>query len=93
VKIGDLELKKGRYALYAEIKDASWDMIFSKDLPAWGSANRDESKDVGRTNIGLSSDAEVLENLAIIFEEKSDNLVHMVIGWDTTRAEMPITFK
>jgi hypothetical protein len=93
VKIGDLELKKGRYALYAEIKDASWDMIFSKDLPAWGSANRDETKDVGRTNIGLSSDDEVLENLAIIFEEKSDKLVHMVIGWDTTRAEMPISFK
>ncbi|MFT4535781.1 MAG: hypothetical protein ACJA1A_002689 [Saprospiraceae bacterium] len=93
VKVGNLELKKGRYALYAEIKDASWDMIFSKDLPAWGAANRDETKDVGRTNIGLSSDAEVLENLAIIFEEKSDKLVHMVIGWDTTRAELPITFK
>lgn len=94
VKVGDLELKKGRYALYAEIKDGSWDMIFSKDLPAWGSANRDESKDVGRTNIGLSSDPnEVLENLAIIFEKKTDNLVHMVIGWDTTRAAMPITFK
>lgn len=94
VKVGNLDLKKGRYALYAEIKDGSWDMIFSKDLPAWGSANRDESKDVGRTNIGLSSDPkEVLENLAIIFEKKSDKLVHMVIGWDTTRAEMPITFK
>ncbi len=93
VKVGNLELKKGRYALYAEIKDGSWDMIFSKDLPAWGAANRDESKDIGRTNISLSSDTEVLENLTIIFEEKSDKLVHMVIGWDTTRAEMPITLK
>lgn len=93
VKVGNLELKKGRYALYAEIKDGSWDMIFSKDLPAWGSANRDESKDIGRVNVRLSSETEVLENLSIIFEEKSEKLVHMVIGWDTTRAEMPISFK
>ncbi|MDF1695637.1 MAG: DUF2911 domain-containing protein [Saprospiraceae bacterium] len=93
VMVGDLELKKGRYALYAEIKEGSWDMIFSKDLPAWGAANRDESKDVGRAGVTLSSDPEIVENLSIIFEEKSDKLVHMVIAWDTTRAEMPITFK
>ena len=93
VKVGNLDLKKGRYALYAEIKEGSWDMIFSKDLPAWGSANRDESKDVGRTNVSLKSDSEVVENLSIIFEEKSDKLVHMVIAWDQTRAELPISFK
>ena len=93
VKVGNLDLKKGRYALYAEIKDGSWDMIFSKDLPAWGAANRDETKDIGRTSINLSSDPEVLENLSIIFDKKSDKLVHMIIGWDTTRAEMPISFK
>lgn len=93
VKVGDLDLKKGRYALYAEIKDGSWDMIFSKDLPAWGSANRDETKDVGRTNVSLKSDTEVVENLSIIFEEKSEKLAHMVIAWDTTRAELPISFK
>ena len=68
-------------------------MIFSKDLPAWGAANRDESKDVGRTNVSLKSDSEVVENLSIIFEEKSDKLVHMVVAWDQTRAELPITFK
>ncbi|MEM9548176.1 MAG: DUF2911 domain-containing protein [Bacteroidota bacterium] len=93
VMVGDLELKQGRYALYAEIKDGSWDLIFSKDLPAWGAANRDESKDVGRTNVSLKSDPEVVENLSIIFDEKSENLVHMVIAWDQTRAELPITFK
>jgi len=93
VTVGKLALKKGRYVLYATINDGSWDMIFSKDLPAWGAANRDESKDVGTTTVSLSSDSEVLENLSIIFEEKSEKLVHMIIGWDTTRAELPITFK
>lgn len=91
--VGDLELKRGRYAVYAELMEGSWDMIFSTDLPAWGNANRDESKDVGRTNIKTYNEDEVLENLTIIFEEKASDKVHMSIGWDTTRAELPITFK
>ena len=93
VKVGKESLRKGRYAMYAEIKDGSWDIIFSKDIPAWGAANRDESKDVARVNVPVGNDKEVLENVTIIFEEKSDKLVHMVIGWDTTRVELPITFE
>ena len=91
--VGDLELKRGRYAVYAELMEGSWDMIFSTDLPAWGNANRDESKDIGRTNIKTYTEDEVIENLTIMFEEKSADKAHMVIGWDTTRAELPITFK
>jgi len=93
VTIGDLKLQKGRYALYAKIMDGAWEMIFSKDIPAWGAVNRDESKDVGKYKVSLKSDPEVVENLSIIFDEKSDNLVHMVIAWDQTRAELPISFK
>lgn len=91
--VGDLELKRGRYAVYAELMEGSWDMIFSTDLPAWGNANRDESKDVGRTNIKTYTEDEVVENLTIIFEKKTAEMAHMIIGWDTTRAELPITFK
>lgn len=91
--VGDLELKKGRYAVYAELMEDSWDMIFSKDLPSWGNVNRDETKDVGRTNIKTFMEDEVLENLTIIFEDKEDGKVEMVIGWDTTRAALPIAFK
>jgi len=92
-KFGDLDLKAGRYVLYAEIQEGKWDMIVSQDLPAWGANNRDETKDVGRTSVALTSDSEVLENLTIIFEEKSPKKAHMVIGWDTTRAEIPVIFK
>lgn len=93
VTIKGTEVKMGEYVLYADLKEGSWDIIFSKDLPAWGAANRDESKDAHRINIPLSSEEEDLENLSIIFEEKSPKLVHMVIGWETTRAELPIEFK
>jgi len=87
--VGGEEIQAGRYALLAEIKDGSWDIIFSKDFPSWGMVNRDESKDVARINIPVKTGGEVLENLSITFEEKSDSLVHMMIGWDQTRAEIP----
>jgi hypothetical protein len=87
--VGGEDLNAGRYALLAEIKDGSWDIIFSKDFPSWGMVNRDESKDVARVNIPVITGGEVLENLSITFEEKSDSLVHMMIGWDQTRAEIP----
>ena len=93
VTIKGTDIKMGEYVLYADLKEGSWDIIFSKDLPAWGPANRDESKDAYRINIPLSSEKEDLENLSIIFDEKSPKLVHMVIGWETTRAELPIEFK
>jgi len=93
VTIKGTDIKMGEYVLYADLKEGSWDIIFSKDLPAWGPVNRDESKDAYRINIPLSSEKEDLENLSIIFDEKSPKLVHMVIGWETTRAELPIEFK
>lgn len=93
VTIDGKAFKSGRYVIYAELKQGSWDIIFSKDFPAWGNANRDETKDVGRVNIPTFTEAEVLENLSIIFEEKSDKMVNMVIGWDKTRASMPISFE
>ena len=85
-------IKRGRYAMFAKLNGDTWDIIFSTDLPIWGAANRDESKDVAMVTITPSSDAEVVENLAIIIDEKSENLVHLVVAWDTTRAEIPITF-
>ena len=92
VTINGTEVSRGRYALFAKINDGSWDIIFSRDYPIWGAYNRDESKDVATINVPVSTEDEVVEALTILFEEKSDNLVHMVIGWDKTRVEIPFTF-
>lgn len=93
VEVAGKALKAGKYVLYAKLNNNSWDLIFSKDFPAWGSANRDASKDVLTVPVTLSSESEVLENLSIIFEEAGANTVNMVIGWDTTRATVPFMMK
>jgi len=93
VKVGDTEIARGRYAVFAELNGDSWNLIFSKDFPIWGSHNRDEAKDVHSVKVAVGQQDEVVEHLSIIFEEKSNELVHMVIAWDKTIAEVPITIK
>ena len=90
--VNGTEIKKGRYALFAEVNEDKWNMIFSKDYPIWGAANRDQTKDVTSTEIAVSKEDEVVESLSIIFEDQEDGSVHMVIAWDQTRAKMPIKF-
>ncbi len=93
VKVGGSELRRGRYAMFAKLNEGSWDIIFSKDYPIWGAANRDESKDVATVNIPLTTETEVVEALSIIFEDKGENATDMIIAWDTTRAALPITWE
>jgi hypothetical protein len=93
VKIGDLELNRGRYSMFAELHKDYWEIIFSKDYPIWGAANRDITKDVGRATASVSMESEELENLSIVFQEKDENNVDMIIGWDKTRATINIMFK
>lgn len=93
VTINGTQLNRGRYAMFAKVNETSWDIIFSKDYPIWGAYGRDESKDVASISIPVSSDTEVLEALSVKFEEKSDKLVHMHIGWDQTRVAIPFSFE
>ncbi|MBX2816025.1 MAG: DUF2911 domain-containing protein [Saprospiraceae bacterium] len=88
----EAEINPGRYALYAEVNEGSWDIILSSDLPAWGSANRDESKDVARVRVTTAQDDEVVEALSMRFQEKGEGAVDLIIAWDTTRATLPIKF-
>jgi hypothetical protein len=93
VMINNVNIKSGKYALFAEVEKDEWKMIFSKDYPIWGAHKRDITKDVATTTIAVTTEAEVVENLSIIFEDQKDGSVHMIIAWDQTRAHMPIQFK
>ena len=93
VKVGDTDLRAGRYNLYAIVNETEWTFIFNTDMPAWGAANRDEEKDVAKVTVPVSTDTESLEALSITFEEKDDNNVNILVGWDTKRAALPVQFK
>lgn len=93
VMIGDADVRAGRYNLYATVNATEWTFILNTDIPAWGAANRDESKDVASITVPVSSDTESLEALSMIFNKVDADHVELVVGWDTTRAALPIKFK
>ena len=84
-------MAKGRYALFAKINGATWDIIFSKDFPIWGAYGRDETKDAVTISVPVTRTDDVMEALSIRFTEEGET-VHMNIGWDKTRVAVPFMF-
>jgi len=92
ITVGGETIKSGRYNLYAIPTATDWTIIFNTDMPAWGSANRDEEKDAYQVKIPVSQGKENLEALSIRFEEIDANNVSVIFGWDTTRATMNCSY-
>ncbi|WP_103071150.1 DUF2911 domain-containing protein [Aquimarina sediminis] len=87
VKMGDQTVKAGTYSLFTIPGEKEWTIIINSDLDSWGAYSYDKSKDIARINVPVSS-GEELEVFSIAFK-KVDTGYHMVMGWDTTRVEVP----
>lgn len=87
VKMGDKTIKAGTYSLFTIPGEKEWTIIINSDLDSWGAYTYDEAKDVARIKVPVSK-GEELEVFSIAFN-KVDKGYHMVMGWDTTRIEVP----
>ena len=90
--IGGVDMRAGAYNLYAVVNKDSWDIILNTDRPAWGAANRDESKDVAMLKVPVSKEDEVVEALTIKYEDQEDGSIHIIVAWDQHRARIPVKF-
>ncbi|MGC6431278.1 MAG: DUF2911 domain-containing protein [Jejuia sp.] len=90
MKLGGKTIKAGSYTFYVIPGDEEWTAIVSKDLNVWGSYFYNEANDVARLAVPVSSGDESLEAFSIAFS-KSDDGVHMHLGWGTTRVAVPFT--
>ncbi len=87
MKIGDKTVKAGTYSLFTIPGEKEWTIILSSDLDIWGSYSYEKGNDVARIKVPASS-GDALEVFSIAFK-KVDKGYHMVMGWDTTRVEVP----
>ncbi len=87
VKMGDKTIKAGTYSLFTIPGGKEWTIIINSDLDSWGAYSYDKAKDVARIKVPTAS-GEELEVFSIAFK-KVDKGYHMVLGWDTTRVEVP----
>jgi len=88
--LGDSKVKAGTYTFYIIPSEKEWTAIISTDLNVWGSYFYKQENDVARLAVPVSMADESLEAFSIAFE-KSDDGVHMHLGWDKVRVAVPFT--
>lgn len=91
VTISKLNVKKGRYTLYAIPQKDVWTMILNKETDTWGAFKYDPKKDVLRTDVKVTQSSEPVDAFSIYFEQRHDGAL-MHIQWDNHKASLPITF-
>ncbi|WP_452222843.1 DUF2911 domain-containing protein [Lacinutrix chionoecetis] len=90
MKLGDTTIKAGTYSLFTIPGEKEWTVILSNDLNVWGSYSYDKTNDVARITVPATMGEDSLEAFSITFE-KSDDGVHMHLGWDKVRVAVPFT--
>jgi hypothetical protein len=90
MNLGDTMIKAGTYTFYVIPGEDEWTAIISTDLNVWGSYFYKEENDVARLNVPVTEGKDSLEAFSIAFE-KSDDGIHMHLGWGTARIAVPFT--
>ncbi|WP_420146546.1 DUF2911 domain-containing protein [Spirosoma sp.] len=93
--IGGKQIKAGVYSLYAIPNETDWTLIFNTDLDQWGAYSYKQDLDILRVTVPVKKTSEPLENLAIQFKKADDNSKNstMMIAWDNTLVEVPVSFQ
>lgn len=85
-KVGSLDVKAGKYALFTIPGKSEWTIIINENAKQWGAYDYDKSKDVGRFTVPAASLDEVVESFAINLSDEGT----VSIVWDQTKVEFMI---
>lgn len=92
VRIAGKKVKAGTYSLFAIPNKDKWAIIINKQIDKWGAFSYDQRKDVVRAEVNVKSLDKPLEVLSITFTTQATG-ANLVIGWDSSTVELPITIK
>lgn len=93
VVFGGTNVKAGRYTLIAIPTEKKWTIKLNSVNDGWGNYSHDAAFDIASVTVPTTISDKEIEALSITMYEKSKNVVHIKIGWDTTIAEIPVTLK
>jgi len=89
-KFSGKSVKAGTYVLHSIPGEKEWVIILNSNLNVWGAYQHDVAADVLRVTVPVSSDEKSLEAFTIAFKKGAK--MAMVLAWDTTRVEIPLSF-
>lgn len=85
-------VKAGTYSLFTIPGPNEWTIILNTDLDVWGAYSYDQSRDVLRVKVPVRKFDKVIEDFSIKFRKGNDQEAIMMLGWDTTLVEVPVSF-
>ncbi len=85
-------VKAGTYSLFTIPNASEWTIILNSDLDFWGAYSYNEARDILRVNVPVKKSEGVIEDFSIKLQKGKDNEAIMLLGWDTTIVEVPISF-
>ena len=91
VNVGDQRVKAGRYTMYATVNESEWTVHISTDLDVWGHYAYNAAHDVASITVPTAKTAETVEAFSVVFK-KVDTGAHLVMAWDDTQVEVPISW-
>jgi len=91
VTIGGKKIKAGTYSLFAIPNKDSWTIIVNSETDKWGAFTYNPSKDIVRVNVPVKTLAKPIEYFSLTFTALNEG-ANLVIGWDKTQVELPISF-
>ncbi len=92
VTIQGKAVKAGTYSLFTVPNANEWTIILNTDLDVWGAYSYNQTKDALRVNVPVKKSDAVIEDFSIKFKKGKDKEAIMMLGWDATLVEIPITF-
>ncbi len=89
VTVGGKKIKKGEYSIYAIPEVDSWTIIINTENDIWGAYKYDESKDVVRVKVPVTTIANSIEAFTVYFNDTKDGC-ELVAAWDKVMVKLPI---
>lgn len=89
VYLGKTKVKKGRYSIYLIPNTGKWTFILNRETDTWGAFAYDEKKDVVRMEVTPQYSSNVLENLAVYFDECGSSCYSINLMWENTQLSIP----
>lgn len=85
-------IEAGTYALFTIPGRQEWTIILNDSLGQWGAFDYKKKYDYLRTSVPVKSTKQTVEAFTIKFSPIEKRSSSIIMEWDTTRIEIPITF-
>jgi hypothetical protein len=94
LEVAEVPVPAGRATLYTIPGPESWEVILNRATSQWGIESeyteRVRAEELGRSIVRSERGAAPVERLTLAPDRRPDDLVDLVLAWETTRVRIPV---